>query len=705
MKLIRPLTVLLMCLGAALLFFRQTVFSGFEIIPGDIGDGSLIMGFTDHWRMVFSGQQAWDTLPMFWPMKGTLGYSDTFFLHGIIHSALCATGLDIYISYSITLIVFAATGCALMYLLLARFFKLHWLLAAALAVVFVNLSATAAITTHFQLTLIWLCPGLLMLLIKTIEGGQKAILWGAASGAMLALMFFTAFYIPWFFCVYGGICLMIWILNGFISSYVRCEGRETISIGLRLKTGTLHSRIKFLFSSWKRAVVFGLVFAICAIPFFVLYLPALKESGGFGYDGMIKVLPRAADFLNVESSLYLWGWVMDALNIKVPAHTGELHFGATPILLISFLSSFVYLWFKHHKGEAMERMEQTALLFAGAVLVCWLLLLKINDTSLWYIVYKLVPGASAVRAVFRFNVVLSFFALLAIAVSLKSFLQKRTIARTALACLFVSLLLIEQIHNYDSSYNIKRSQMKAFMDAIPEPPCDARLFYIKSVNNSPVWLQICAFRIAQHLNMDTVNGYSGVHPRGWSLRDPKDRSYEERIGDWVEYETIDGFYALDIDKMSWSKADTTTRRNTYKLGTDLIASRSFPDGRNGWSGLESWGVWSNADKTKIALTLDKPLMQTAQLELALRSFTPKKHPVQRVNIKVNEIHMANFEMNYATSKNTYSFTLPDACIGERTLIFTFELPDAASPAKIGAGTDRRMLGIGVERFVLIGEAE
>src|SRR5690242_11418029 len=74
--------VLAWVMGAAL-FFRQQIASGFDLISGDIGDARLIVYLNEHWFRVFSGLADFRSPPQFYPLEGTLGYSDAFFLYQI----------------------------------------------------------------------------------------------------------------------------------------------------------------------------------------------------------------------------------------------------------------------------------------------------------------------------------------------------------------------------------------------------------------------------------------------------------------------------------------------------------------------------------------------------------------------------------------------------------------------------------------------
>jgi hypothetical protein len=81
-KLLPALVALAAAFLSAAWFFRDSIASGGNVIPDDLWDGRLLLGLHEHWRLVFAGERPWNTIAMFWPVEGTLGYSDTFFFSG-----------------------------------------------------------------------------------------------------------------------------------------------------------------------------------------------------------------------------------------------------------------------------------------------------------------------------------------------------------------------------------------------------------------------------------------------------------------------------------------------------------------------------------------------------------------------------------------------------------------------------------------------
>jgi hypothetical protein len=69
---------------------------------------------------VFRGHATWLSPAFFYPVKGALAYSQALFIQALPYSLFRALGFDPYISFEITLILFAFFGYAFTVYLLRR---------------------------------------------------------------------------------------------------------------------------------------------------------------------------------------------------------------------------------------------------------------------------------------------------------------------------------------------------------------------------------------------------------------------------------------------------------------------------------------------------------------------------------------------------------------------------------------------------------
>src|SRR5260370_36795954 len=89
------------------LVFRRWLFSGFDAAFGDDEDGYLALALVEHWRHVFAGAVHWTDPIFFFPQHGALGYTDAFFLFGVVHAPLRLAGVD---AFTALMLVMAGTS-------------------------------------------------------------------------------------------------------------------------------------------------------------------------------------------------------------------------------------------------------------------------------------------------------------------------------------------------------------------------------------------------------------------------------------------------------------------------------------------------------------------------------------------------------------------------------------------------------------------
>ena len=683
MRLLKPTVVIFAGILSAMLFFRLSVITGFDRILGNGGDGCLIFGIVDHWRDVFSGNAKWDTLPMFWPATGTLGFSDAFFINGVVHSVLCALGIDIYYSYSITLMLQALAGYFLMYMLLRRFMNIRWPIVVAISAIFVNLSAIQTAGTHIQMHSVWLCPGIMMLGWKALENRRGAAIWAALCGLSLAALFFTVYYVSWFFTFVMCLCACIWIVAKIRRGIFEGNG---IKPALKNVIATICARRAPL-------VAFAAAFAVGIIPFLLLYIPVMRQSGAWPYDGLHNMMPGVVDLVNTGSANILWGWMSGAMNLEARENFWELSYGVAPITMLMFIAAMAFLVLRLRRG-AKDTVDKIALVFGISVVICWALVVKVDGCSLWIIVFHLVPGAGALRALFRFDVVLSFFVLIVIAVFFDRIAAMKKTPAIVSLCAILAVMFAEQFSMSKANDQISRRKLVAFDESIPAPPTDARVFYMAPSSLDRVSMQIAAFSIARRTGIPTLNGYSGTWPAEWHLLDIDRPNYEELVRSWIRHTDVPGLYRFDLDAMTWTKMDCDADVPKYQIGSDVVRDDILDVYGEGWTGREYLGgAWSCAKKAFIALPLEKPAPASLRVHIDMNGYVPVEHRFQRVRIFANGVQIAELKLTQSMLEQVVDEKLPEACIGAGKLVFEFDLPNAKSPASYGLGDDERRLGL------------
>lgn len=521
------------CLLAIAIVFRHTIASQFGVAFGDRGDSIIALSIFEHWRNVFAGQEVWNNPIYFHPYGDTSGYNDGYLLHGVLY-ALFRTGSDAFTADTLVSVAYKAIGFGSTYVLTKR--VLGWERSAALlaALIFAlsnNLFVRAGAT---QVSTLSLLPVVAIFAIGAFQHEfagryRQARLSAVAAALALNLWLMTAFYFAWFviyFCIVFALC---WIF---------LRGRKRI--------GEAAAEL------WRHRVTlafFAGTFLIACIPFLLVYLPKMAETGGHPY--RIIYLMRPTDLINVGPGNLVWGW----LGGVTGAMDGEHETGFP---LIFFGLACMAMW---TQIRAKPR-DPLLCAFALAVLVSWFLTLRIGTISLWVLVHSLVPGASGLRVVLRYQLFLVLPLLILIGVTYRARFAALLQNRPVVAAALVVLLVAEQV-NLGGQTRFRRSEV-AELDAIPAPPAGCRSFYVVTARRAePMFISpllndlyphnVDAMYLAGRWRVPTINGFSTFNPPDWNFAKPFAPDYEARIAAYASAHRLDGLCRLDMRQTQpWS---------------------------------------------------------------------------------------------------------------------------------------------------------
>ncbi len=121
----------------------------------------------------------------------------------------------------------------------------------------------------------------------------------------------------------------------------------------------------------------------------------------------------------------------------------------------------------------------------------------------------------------------------------------------------------------------------------------------------------------------------------------------------------------------------------------------------GWSGPESWGVWSAAKTAELRIDPRELPSSPGGLNLRLQAqaFVVAQHPCQRVIVAVDGTRAANYHFCLPNGQLQMNLPIPGSLISAgKPIRVTFDLPDAQSPQALGLSNDDRKLGIALSGF-------
>jgi hypothetical protein len=523
----RLLAFALFALGFALVF-RGWLFTGFDGAFGDEEDGYLALAIIEHWRHAFAGTVHWTDPIIFYPARGTLGYTDAFFLLGAADAALRGLGLDAFTAFMAVMAAVSAIGFFGFRSLAIRHFGVPPAFAAIGAFLFAFANLDAVKLIHVQVYCVMLLPVLCDLALSAWKRARGGAILAGVAGAFYALLFLTAFQASWFFAFY---LLLMALL------YPAVFGRQATLALLR----EIDARRTIILAA-------AAGFAAGIVPFLVLYVPVFLSGHSRDFAEVAGNMPLWRDLLNVTPENGVWGALFGRLGIAgLPARpVWEVELAFTPVVLALFAAGLVMtaarLWASRAEelppleeggGSAVAAGTDRLLLIMGlAVVALWLLQMDYFGVRPWQAVWAVVPGAKAIRYTFRSQLVANLFVSLVVARTLASFARHR-IAVIALA----AVLIAEQI-NLVWPATMSRKAALAWIDADPAPPAGCRAFYVVPGAGPPERSgpqhQDDAMLFAQIRGIPTLNGYSSWFPDGWALDEPASPGYAAAVRAWAE---------------------------------------------------------------------------------------------------------------------------------------------------------------------------
>lgn len=577
-------------------FFRSILGAGTGAMIGDRGDGRLTALLTEHWWNFFNGKESFSEIAMFYPAEGVFGYTDLFLGYGLVCSIFRFVGLNMFTSYTYTLILVHIMGTVSMYYLMNRKLKcsMCWSLFGTLAFCFSDTFARHL--GHTQLDAVSALPILFILLLGFIENYQNRRKRNVYAYILIA-WFVLLTYTSWYIACFTGIFCLVFLMVYFIE--LKRYGAAVFSF--------FKEKILLIGKDMIGYVIFMIVLYL---PFIKVYLPVFQFSSGYSYGTCVLYLPEFVDIINVSESNFMIGKLIEKMNLSDRGYSGEVTMGFSLILLGLFLLLYIVNGKKNRisYGNGTEEnvfinvLPKTTFI---SVLVCIALTIRLssNGVSLWVIVYYLLPVARSTRAVARFLLWLSFPMAVITAYAANRYIKFKEQIKTIIFSLAAVLVLFVSninIPGVPSSWN--STDEFSFVSTVSEPPGDAEAFYIIDTDETvdPAYIyQLDAFEIATWYSIKTINGYSGQSPPDWDgIWDICSAGYERNVLRWIDEYNLKNVYAYDRATDSWiSSSDRCI----------LAIDNVFHPAENRFSlsaGLEDWNqgefAWTSENfETKI----------------------------------------------------------------------------------------------------------
>lgn len=684
-----PLARSLVCMTLMALvigwLYRQQILNGFTILAGDRYDGVISTTILEHWYKVFTGRAHWTEVGYFFPYTRVIAQTDAFFLLGILYTPFRLLGFDQFISAELVNMVVKGIGFAGTYVMCRRIFSLpfHWALLAA--TLFTLSNGMTAHSSRSQLATVAFAPIMVLLLWnagKALVADQAPLFrkYGMLAGLLLGAWCLTCFYMAWFFCFFTLVMLLVAAWRG---------GRPGIALATRL---VLRHRASF-------ALVLA-VTLLAMLPFLYAYVPKARETGTREFAEALQYAVSLPDIFQVGNENLFLGKLYNAALLAVypgylPAHE-YYNTGIAIVLFLVFLAGTVHLYRRRR-----EQQNFFLICIALAAVITWLCTIKIHQHSLWYVPFRLVPGARALRVVAAYHILL---ALPVIVVALR-YLAGRHLKWPALLAIG-AILILEELNA--PALGLSRRDELARIALPAAPPQACRVFYTSAWDGQAALAgpaeiyahNVSAMMIAQELDLPTVNGVASFQPRDWDFAKPQQADYDARVASYASKHGISGLCKLDLNDKHWTMIPQSAIHRSAR-NINFFQKSAWPGGiaeLDGMSGPEPWGAWSDGDRVRFEFTEPLP----ARFELRIRGYAFAHNIGKEFLVQLGDPATApdagtagKFVLGPTEQDQVLVIDNP-----RRAQVLTIKVPHPVAPSELGA-TDPRRLGIAMHKMEIV----
>ena len=534
-KVIAGILIFLILIFSEYFFFRNII--GTNNLMG-AGDTKLVTLIAEHWYNFLRGQEKFGELSMFYPAKNVLGYTDMFLFFGLIHSCFRFVGIDMFIAYKYTALFVHLLGTIFMFFLLYKKLKLKitWGLFGTIGFSFST--ALAVNMGHTQLVAISMLPILLIFIIKFFENlkNKKRIKYAFFSMTWYMLLLYNSWYIAFFTILFFLSFSIVYLIGELIQ-----------------KRNPFMQIYNFIKHIWIESVAYILYISILSIPFFRVYIPASHRY----YEYNTYDIPDILSLVIIDERNWLLGNFIKAMKL-----TNKANMGLSIVLLLTFIVFSIIFIFK--KEKKMYNNILYYIIITVIFSIVYTMKITSKEFSLWYFIYKLVPGANAIRVVSRYFLYLSFPIAIITSIIGNILFEKKKFKSSYIKGIILSFLLIllwiSNITNKGIYSEWNSTEAKSFLFSVSEPPKKCESFYIiadERQNLDPPEYNLHAFEIANNYKIKTINGYSGNHPDNWEgVMSPLNKEYEISVYVWATLNKLKNVCKYDMKDNEWSLVET-----------------------------------------------------------------------------------------------------------------------------------------------------
>ena len=598
-------STLAICLATAY-FAYVFQFSG-GVIPtaglGDWIDPYFINYLLEHWYQSIRHFTAPSSPPMYFPARGTLGYSHGLVLYAPIYGAL-RPWLDPFRAETVMAFIVMAGGTAALFAVLRFFIRATLVESLALTALFATSPnvVNGETAVWLQRASVFLIPPIvwLMLVSLAMRDGWRRWLIGGFAGFAGLLVFTQDFYTGAFALLVGALQFagaLPWLGRRVAGAWI-APLKPTGPSGRDARTGSAPSvawlvisavaalwaaaiwlhpiarvelgSIRFSAENYRRPFLIALVasawFAerrwqlirrVAAVAIRIKPTPYARAT-------TLGALAGAAVFAWIYLPVYLEGrtfppeHILNASHAVNPSDWHGLMNAIWSIVPFATARSFVLVFFVGLAAAiprigipSTARRHAAWSMVVAAIVIA--LPLKFGDLSVWRAALGWAPGFSSIRDPRR----VIYLYELAVALAAALFLV-RLRARSPIRLVTTVAVVMLVAFGWNRHVFPYERPLSDFAEWVKKPIAvdpTCRSFYIKGASreymarSGHMWslYNVDAMFIALDRDLPTLNGYSAWGPVGWELANPQEDVYSERVRSWIGHHQLTGVCEFDVD--------------------------------------------------------------------------------------------------------------------------------------------------------------
>ncbi len=497
----------------------------------DLGDTRLVNYFLEHgyqWMKSGMHESFWNPL-FYYPHLNVAAYAEVLIGVGPFYWFWRWLGFSMDTSFQFWMMTMSTLDYVLCAFFLIHILNVGKISAFMGAFLFAFGAARVSALCHQQLLpafyIIFSLWGLCRLFVVPKRNNVNWYFFMFFSG--IVLQCYSGFYLAWFY-VFSLVIAIVWV-------FFKNEYRKLFFSFLK------ENRFHIIFYSF---------FSMVALyPFLVHYGRTHIEIGDRSFSEVKSMLTGIRQWFYHGPDSWLYGWLSQLVFFRDFPMEHEKRMGVGFLTMILFC-----LGLSEHRKHPLVHLS---ILVAVTWFICTTSLPY--RKSLWGILYPVVPGAGAIRAISRLGIFFLIIEAIGIALwfdkKLKGASQRRVGLKVVVLFLFCVLEQGTSTLSYNKIYDRDRVAYleKVVLQAKNETSCEA--FYYSPIQGAkPNYVyQLDAMLVALRIKFPTLNGYTGSEPPGWFLSTNVIQSKEteaqltQAIKDWASREKF------NPDKICWIK--------------------------------------------------------------------------------------------------------------------------------------------------------